>query len=63
MLEIGGLGYPWGPAHKGKLGALRGGPANKGRPVCGTLFRGLPKRNGRTPRLGETALLRNGRKV
>ena len=25
MLEIGGLGYPWGPAHKGKLGPL-GGP-------------------------------------
>ena len=22
MLEIGGLGYPWGTAHKGKLGAL-----------------------------------------
>ena len=74
MLEVGRLGYSWGPAHKGKLGALRGAPANKGklgalraapakkrkeRPVSGTMFHRL--RNGRTPRLGETALLRNGR--
>ena len=29
VLEIGGLGYPWGPAHKGKLGALRRAPAKK----------------------------------
>ena len=52
---------PWGPANKGKLGALRGAPAKKRkeRPVSGTVFHRL--RNGRTPRLGETALLRNGR--
>ena len=40
---------PWAPA------------AAEERPVYGTLVRGLLMRNDRTPRLGETALLRNGR--